>query len=124
MAVEAKARRGIVIGSMLRPPPLLAIMTSALLSSCVSPPSGPPAAVTLSQMERVADWQLANPAKHPRDGWVQAAGYTGMMALAEISRSARFHDAMMKMGAGNQWKPAGRVYHADDHCVAQTYLAL
>jgi len=75
-------------------------------------------------MERVADWQLANPAKYQADGWVQAAGYTGMMALADVSASPRFHDAMMRMAAGNGWKPARRIYHADDHCVTQTYLEL
>ena len=75
-------------------------------------------------MERVADWQLAHPATHPRDGWVQAAGYTGIMALAEISTRSRYHDAMMKMAADNQWKPAKRIYHADDHCVLQTYAEL
>src|SRR5258708_4504437 len=75
-------------------------------------------------MERVADWQLANSSKHPRDDWVQAAGYTGFMALAEISANPRYHDAMMKMGADNQWKPAKRIYHADDHCVIQTYAEL
>ncbi|MSU24381.1 MAG: glycoside hydrolase family 88 protein [Opitutus sp.] len=78
----------------------------------------------VAQMERVADWQLAHPSARPVDGWVQGAGYTGFMALAELSASPRFHDAMMKMGAANQWKPGSRVAHADDHCVAQTYLAL
>ena len=88
-------------------------------------PAVPPAAAVLTLMERVADWQLANiPADRPRDGWVQAAGYTGMMALSGISRNPRYDQAMMKMGADNQWKPAGRVYHADDHCVIQTYLEL
>jgi len=124
IGVEARAALGIVTGSMPRLAPSLAVLCCGLLSSCVSLPPAPPAAETLAKMERVADWQLANPAKHPRDGWVQGAGYTGMMALAEISRSPRFHDAMMTMGAGNQWKPAARIYHADDHCVAQTYLAL
>lgn len=81
-------------------------------------------------MERVADWQLAHPAKSPPDaqhrpdGWVLGAGYTGIMALADISASPRFHDAMMAMAAANAWKPAARPYHADDQCVAQTYLEL
>ncbi|KAG1679517.1 hypothetical protein FOA52_011118 [Chlamydomonas sp. UWO 241] len=87
-------------------------------------PSAPPPAETLAQMERVASWQLVNPARYPRDSWVQAAGYTGMLALAEVSASPRFHDAMMAMGAGNRWRPAARVYNADDHCVGQAYLAL
>jgi unsaturated rhamnogalacturonyl hydrolase len=99
--------------------------TFAARAETTSPPDRLPARATvLGTMERVADWQLANPAKHPRDGWVQGAGYTGMMALAEISSSPRFDAAMVKMGADNQWKPGPRVYHADDHCVIQTYAEL
>ena len=75
-------------------------------------------------MERVADWQLAHPSAHKPTEWTQAAGYTGMMALAEISPSPRFHDAMMKMGEGNQWKLGERPYHGDDHAVGQTYAEL
>jgi len=76
-------------------------------------------------MERVADWQLANPKeKEKPDGWVNAAFYTGVMELSRISASPRFHDAMMKMSGDNHWQPASRVYHADDHAVTQTYLEL
>lgn len=107
----------------------------SLLASCViafvstasaaeTVPAPPKPADVLASMERVADWQLANPSKQARDGWVQSAGYAGMMALAEISSSPRFHDAMMKMGADNQWKPGARLYHADDHAVIQTYAEL
>ncbi|HVS52886.1 MAG TPA: glycoside hydrolase family 88 protein [Opitutaceae bacterium] len=84
----------------------------------------PPAADVLATMERVADWQLANPSKRDPAGWEQGAGYTGMMALAEISPSPRFEQALLKMGAANQWQGAKRRYHADDYCVAQTYAAL
>ena len=93
--------------------------TSAPVPSLVPPP-----AEVLAQMEHVADWQLAHPAREAVTDWVQGAGYAGMMALAEISASPRFHDAMVKMGTGTQWKPGTRVYHADDTCVGQTYLEL
>jgi unsaturated rhamnogalacturonyl hydrolase len=79
---------------------------------------------TLEIMERVADWQLAHPSRHHPAHWTQAAGYTGMMALAGISASPRFHDAMVKMSEGNDWKLGPRLYHADDHCVGQTYAEL
>ena len=79
----------------------------------------------LSVMERVADWQLAHPGpKAPPDGWVNGAFYVGVMVLARESASSRFHDAMMKMAEANHWKLAARPYHADDHVVGQTYLAV
>src|SRR5436190_13554761 len=82
-------------------------------------------AAVLELMERAADWQLANPKpKEAPDTWVNAAFYAGVMALARDSASPRFHDAMIKMGEANQWKPASRIYHADDSAVTQTYLDL
>ena len=87
------------------------------------PPDLTPAAV-LSVMERVADWQLANPSKHGPTEWTQGAGYAGLMALAGTSGSPRFLDALMKMAEANAWKPGPRLYDADDHCVGQTYAEL
>ena len=120
----------------MRPPILAALLLLASLPAAAAdapaaPATTPHSALSIPQskevlavMERVADWQLANPSKQPVTGWVQGAGYTGMMALADLSASPRFRDAMLKMGTANGWKPAARVYHADDTCVGQTYLEL
>jgi len=78
----------------------------------------------LAAMQRVADWQLANPATDATSGWIQAAGEAGFMALAGISGDAKYRDAMRAMGDANDWKPGPRKYHADDQCVGQTYAEL
>ncbi|MYN39378.1 DUF4861 domain-containing protein [Duganella sp. FT109W] len=78
----------------------------------------------LSTMERVADWQLANPSKHRPDDWTQAVGYNGIMALANISGSSKYRDAMIAMGEKNNWNLGPNHYHADDHIVGQTYAEL
>ncbi len=88
-----------------------------------TPPPVTPASV-LAEMERVADWQLANPSTHPETDWTQAAGDAGFMALAGISGNARYGGAMLAVGARNGWKPGPRLYHADDHCIGQTYAEL
>jgi rhamnogalacturonyl hydrolase YesR len=76
-------------------------------------------------MKRVANWHLANSSAHPATHWTQGAYYAGMMALASISDDPRYHDAMMEMGQKNDWKPSTNLfYHADNHCVLQTYLEL
>ncbi len=82
-----------------------------------------PAAV-LASMERVADWQLANPSSHSRTDWTCAAGDAGFMALAGISGNPKYRDAMLALGETNQWQPGTRIYHADDHCIGQTYTEL
>ncbi len=78
----------------------------------------------LKAMERVADWQLANPSAHKPTDWTQGAGYAGIMALSGISADSKYRDAMVAMGEANRWSAGPRVYHADDHCVGQTYAEL
>jgi rhamnogalacturonyl hydrolase YesR len=78
----------------------------------------------LSVLERVADWQLANPSKHRPTDWTQGAGYAGMMALSKLSSRSTYRDAMIRMGETNAWKLGPRTYHADDHVVGQTYCEL
>ena len=78
----------------------------------------------LTTMKAVADWQLVQTNRHKTDDWTYGALYAGMMALSQIADSPKYHDAMMEMGQKQEWKPAKRIYHADDHCVCQTYLEL
>jgi rhamnogalacturonyl hydrolase YesR len=83
----------------------------------------PPA--VLETMKAVADWQLAQPpTRHRTDDWTYGALYTGIMALDQVADSSKYHDAMIEMGKQHEWKPARRPYHADDHCVSQTYIEL
>ncbi len=78
----------------------------------------------LAAMKKVADWQLTQPPRHATDDWTYGALYAGMMALSQVADSPAYHDAMMEMGRKHDWKPAKRIYHADDHCVSQTYAEL
>ena len=78
----------------------------------------------LATLEKVADWQIANPSKHETTDWTQGAWYNGMMALDGISASPRFREAMVRIGETNEWKTGKRPYHADDHCVGQMYCEL
>ena len=75
-------------------------------------------------MQRVADWQLANPSLHKPTDWTQGAGDAGMMALAGISGDAKYRDAMLALGETNDWKLGPKLYDADDHCVGQAWAEL
>lgn len=81
-------------------------------------------APVLDVMMKAADWQLANPSKHSPTDWTHGALYCGMMALSYLAPSPKYEEAMWQMGTTNEWKPGPRVYHADDHCVGQTYAEL
>src|SRR6266705_1454783 len=52
----------------------------------------------LAQMQRVADWQLAQPPRHAADEWTSGAMYVGMLAMTKVARTPKYHDAMMEMG--------------------------
>ncbi len=78
----------------------------------------------LAAMQRVADWQLANPSRHQPTDWTQGAGYAGFMALAGISGDAKYRDAMRARGETNDWQLGPHLYDADDHCVGQTCAEL
>jgi len=78
----------------------------------------------LATMKQVADWQLVQPPRHPPDDWTHGALYAGVTALSYIADDSKYHNAMIEMGSRQAWKPGTRVYHADDHAVAATYLEL
>jgi unsaturated rhamnogalacturonyl hydrolase len=102
--------------------PLLTAPAAVYAQTPSSPP--PSRGEVLEVMERVADWQLANPAQYPATYWTQAAGYIGLMALARISASPRFEQALMETGAQNAWKLGPQPYLADDHAIGQVYAEL
>lgn len=83
-----------------------------------------PSQSTLTTMQRVADWQLANPSKHKTTDWTQAAGYDGFMALAGVSGDPKYREAMLAIAETNEWKLGGRKYHADDQAIGQLYTEL
>jgi rhamnogalacturonyl hydrolase YesR len=78
----------------------------------------------LAALQRVADWQLAHPSAHASTDWTRGAEYTGLMALAGISRNSAYREALRQMGGANGWKPGPRKFHADDQCVGQVYAEL
>lgn len=102
---------------------LLATMALALPAGLRAEDTLKPETI-LTTMEKVADWQIANPSKHDTTDWTQAAWYNGMMALDGVSPSPRFRQAMVRIGETNAWKTGKRPYHADDHCVGQMYCEL
>lgn len=114
--------------------PMSSLLWSPLVSGFPAAPA-PPAAVPAfsisvdpaavrALMERVADWQLARPYPYPANDWKIAPFSIGALALDAISASPKYHDAVLAQAERDGWKPAQRLYHADDHCVMQVYLAL
>jgi unsaturated rhamnogalacturonyl hydrolase len=80
----------------------------------------------LDVMQHVGDWQLehATTNANAKVDWIAAAGDTGLMALSGISGDAKYRDAMLALGEGTGWQLGHRKYHADDHCIGQTYAEL
>lgn len=75
----------------------------------------------------VADWQLNNfatnpKAKAPGKGWIEGALYTGIFDWAELSGDEKYTNWLKKVFNKQMWQVGDRMYHADEVCVAQTYL--
>lgn len=81
-------------------------------------------------MRRVADWQIAHfkEVRHGELNWVNSTFYLGLCRWAEIAeqdnKDTFYFDWLMRLGRRNHWQVDKRMYHADDICVAQTYLYL
>ena len=84
-------------------------------------PPEPNAEAILSIMQRVADWQLANPSSHPTDDWTHGAFYAGLVELARLAPDSGYWNALLGFGNANAWDLGDRTYHADDHAVGQMY---
>lgn len=74
----------------------------------------------------VADWQIgafsSNPYAKASKGWIAASLYVGMFDWAELSGEEKYMKWLHRIGNRNCWQLGDRMYHADDVCVAQTYL--
>lgn len=90
----------------------------------------PTKAEVRQSMRRVADWQIAHMKEVPYDplNWVNATFYLGLSkwaALAEEeNREDFYYRWLRRLGQRNYWQVDKRMYHADDVCIAQTYLDL
>lgn len=94
------------------------------LSATLRADESTPARAVREAMQRVADWQLAQPSRHRTDDWTHGALYAGVMSLGRLPGGGKYREAMLEMGRRHEWKPGKNVYHADYHCVCQTYLEL
>src|SRR5437868_11681526 len=82
----------------------------------------------LLTMEKVASWQLNNwkekGSRHPWWDWTNAAGYTGIMALTQISKDPQYIRVLIERGDSLNWQTGPHRFHADDYCIGQTYSLL
>lgn len=89
----------------------------------------------IAVMSKVCDWQLENLPDYIETsvserrqinsrGWIRGAFFTGLMATYETTRDEKYLEAALKWAEGNKWQFGERGYHADDHCVGQTYAEL
>lgn len=119
---------------------LACVLSIAWFSQAVCAQSDPSAqarvwraAEVMALAEKVADYQLAtmaggyvppntSPDTPDPFGWVQGALFVGLTELAERSKQPSYRQAVIARGLANKWQLGKRVYHADDHVIAESYL--
>lgn len=114
-------------------------VSDARPADATAPPSGSTEPVSyvsadvLKLAERVADHQLQRYAdghakaglpleSFKETGWVQGAFFVGLRDLADRSSNPKYKAAILARGQLNGYKPASRIYHADDQVIGQAYL--
>ncbi|MES2657713.1 MAG: glycoside hydrolase family 88 protein [Verrucomicrobiota bacterium] len=92
--------------------------------AAISPLSAadPKPAEIVTDMKRVADWQIGNPSKHAVHDWTQAPFFLGLANLNQVTGEAKYRDALNGFGKQLSYGPGPRVTHADDHAVLQAWL--
>lgn len=82
-----------------------------------------------SVMKRVADWQIANPAKgaeHDDLSWTHATLYMGMIDWAELTEKEdgdnSYYNWLRSIGKRNAWQVGRYMYHADFIAVGQVFI--
>jgi unsaturated rhamnogalacturonyl hydrolase len=79
-------------------------------------------------MEKVANWQLKTwkekGSKYRWSDWTNAAGFTGLMALSNISNKKQYTKILMEKCDSLGWETGPRRFHADDYCIGQTFSLL
>lgn len=81
-------------------------------------------------MKRVAGWQMDHYDQHHSTdtNWENGALFVGMNHWAALAKTLwgdnTYYEWLWKIGQRNEWQPGGRMYHADDVVVTQTWLAL
>ena len=80
---------------------------------------------TLATMEKVADWQLKNwkekGSRHKWYDWTNAAGYSGLYALSNISKKQDYVQTLYAKFDSLNWETGPKRFFADDYCIGQTY---
>lgn len=76
---------------------------------------------------QVANWQIKDYpnnkyAKNEPCGWIAGVLYIRMFDWAKLSGDKIYYDWLQKIFNRQNWQVANRMYHADDICVAQTYI--
>jgi rhamnogalacturonyl hydrolase YesR len=71
-----------------------------------------------------ADWMTANPKRHKQLDWTYGAFYAGITALGLSDPTLPYLDQVRTHGQTNGWGHLARLYHADDHCIGQSWLEL
>ena len=72
----------------------------------------------------VADWMTSHPKGHNQRDWTYGAFYAGIAALGLSDPTLPYLDQIRGLGRTNAWILLPRTYHADDHCIGQSWLEL
>lgn len=86
--------------------------------------------VILNMIDKAFDWEIRNETlRQDSTGWVNGAFYTGVSSLYYLTDDPKYRQAIIDKGEFANWilrlRTGGKDhYHADDHCLGQSWLDL
>jgi rhamnogalacturonyl hydrolase YesR len=82
-------------------------------------------AISLDRLKTRYTDHFREPSNHHELDWTNGVLYAGMNQFRAIAENKRkYTDWLVEIGDRNKWRTWYRLYYADDHTVAQTWLAL
>ena len=75
-------------------------------------------------MQKVADWQLANPHNSNRRDWLWGAFYVGLIELYKITEKETYLNEMINIGQSTGWKPLDDIFNADRLTICDVFGSL
>jgi len=103
-------------------------LTACLLMLCATAKAAVSDVWTLEALSAnarlTADWMNAHPKKHNPLDWTYGAYYAGVTAFGLSDPTLPYLDQVRTLGRTNAWGHLPRIYHADDHCIGQSWLEI
>lgn len=100
------------------------LLTVAILQSCKVNKMATSEKDDRLAMQKAFEWQEQNPNGKAPNTWTYGAYYVGAVEAHKVTKNPVYLEGLTEMAEENEYKPADRIFHADDIVISMAYLYL